>query len=290
MSEEEFKLEKKKKKKTINLDDDGPELDLKKKKKPKKTKDGEGDAEAKKEKKEKKKKEKDGEGTPKSERKKKGGGPGDLDLTDKKKKNKKDEKKKKERVEKEKMTDRADQMGGATENAADFDYESLLDRVCLEMQSRGLGKGDKEQQRYTVPPPKMGRIGAKRTVYENFGETCNYFDRELVHVRTYILNELGANGNLTEKGGLVMKGRFSSAQMEKILRPYIKEYILCKTCKSPKTKLSKTDRLTFMECQDCSSKSTVIVCKAGFSAVIGRRKKIKEQQGGQSLLDAQTKK
>ena len=74
--------------------------------------------------------------------------------------------------------------------------------------------------------------------------------------------------------------------MEKILRPYIKEYILCKTCNRANTKLVKQDRLTFLECIDCSSRSTVQVTKRGFEAITGKRKKIKEQQGGSATLNA----
>ena len=129
-------------------------------------------------------------------------------------------------------------------------------------------------------------MGTKKTVYENFGQTCADLNRDPKHVLNYILVEIGTTGNITDKGGFVIRGKFTSAQMEKILKPYIKEYVLCKTCKRANTTLSKTDRLTFMDCQDCSSRTTVAVTKKGFEALTGKRKKIKLQQGGDAKLAA----
>lgn len=208
-----------------------------------------------------------------------------LDLTEKKRPKKKPTKAK-VKTANQKVEGRENQMAGDVEDKADFGYESLLDRVFKSMAQRGIGKGDKETQRYVVKPPKMSRMGTKRTVYENFGETCADLSRDQKHVMNYILAELGATGNITEKGTLIIRGKFTSGMMEKILKPYIKEYVLCKTCKRPNTVLTKTDRLTFMECQDCSSKTTVTVTKKGFEALTGKRKRIKMQQGGAATLAA----
>lgn len=54
------------------------------------------------------------------------------------------------------------------------------------------------------------------------------------------------------------------------------EYVTCKTCKSPNTELSKGEnRLYFVQCNSCGSRRTVTAIKTGFSAQIGKRKKMR---------------
>lgn len=49
----------------------------------------------------------------------------------------------------------------------------------------------------------------------------------------------------------------------------------CKTCKSPDTELSKGEnRLYFLTCNSCGSRRSVTAIKTGFSAQIGKRKKM----------------
>lgn len=168
----------------------------------------------------------------------------------------------------------------AEEDKVNFDYETLCDRVFTKMRSHGIGKDVKEAKRFTVPPPKMVRMGTKRTVYQNFGVTCaEHFGRDHKHVMSYILNELGATGNLDVNKALIIKGKFKPSQMENILRAYIKEYIICKTCKGNNTYLQKHDRLMFIICHDCSSRSTVIQNKVGYTAITGKRRKLREKEG-----------
>ena len=314
MSDTELKLEKKKKskkpKKTLDLDDPSPtpdqvaddvaNLDLgekkkkKKKKAEKETADGDDSPRLeKKEKKSKKKEKREGsaEKNNDGEEDDEDGAAPTLDLTKSKKEAKKEKKDKKEKKGKKKreatvmVEGRENQMLGKVESAADYGIENLLDRVFKIMARQGVGRqGSGEARGCNITPPIMKRQGTKKVSYENFMEHANFLKRDSKPFMTYILNEMGTTGNPTDKGGLLIRGKFSASQMEKILRGYIKEYVLCKTCKTPDTTLTKIDRLTYMDCEKCSSRSTVQQTKQGFTALTGKRKKIKEQQGGAALL------
>ena len=314
MSDTELKLEKKKKskkpKKTLDLDDPSPtpdqvaddvaNLDLGEKKKKKKKKaekeTADGDDSPRLEKKEKKsKKKREGSAEKNNDGEEGDGAAPTLDLTKSKKEAKKEKKDKKDKKEKKKkeatvmVEGRENQMLGKVESAADYGFENLLDRVFKIMARQGVGRqGSGEARGFKITPPIMKRQGTKKVSYENFMEHANFLKRDSKPFMTYILNEMGTTGNPTDKGGLLIRGKFSASQMEKILRGYIKEYVLCKTCKTPDTTLTKIDRLTYMDCEKCSSRSTVQQTKQGFTALTGKRKKIKEQQGGAALL-AQTK-
>ncbi|KAK4072347.1 hypothetical protein Trihar35433_4411 [Trichoderma harzianum] len=53
------------------------------------------------------------------------------------------------------------------------------------------------------------------------------------------------------------------------------EYVTCKTCRSPDTELNKGEnRLYFITCNNCASRRSVTAIKTGFSAQIGKRKKM----------------
>jgi len=264
------KEKKEKKEKSPALDDAGGELelDLKKKKKKKKTEDKKeedvvGDLDLTKKK---KKKTKD-----KSEKSEKSEDIVDLDLTGKSKK-KKDKNKV---VATERKMEELDEA-----NMATYGYDTLLDRVFDLMEENSVGKGAKGfGKRIVCPPPQMVRIGTKKSGYQNFGITCQSLNRQAKHVMQYILAETGTSGNLDQKEQMILRGRFKPSHMENVLREYIKEYVQCATCKSANTVLEKLDRLTFMNCNDCSSRRTVMAMTAGFQALVGKRKKQREKGG-----------
>lgn len=130
-----------------------------------------------KKKKEDKKKDSDDEedaDSPKTEKKKKSkktkasADAPDLVLGEKKAKSKK-------KAKTAKAVGRDNEMKDSAEDPASFEYSGMLDRIFGQMKVRGLGKGDKEIHKFIVPPPKMSRMGTKRSVYENFRDTCDYW-------------------------------------------------------------------------------------------------------------------
>lgn len=225
---------------------------------------------------------------------------GDLDLGKKKKKTKKDKsekseisenvedldlsgkkptKKKKVKTEAKNATERKmEELDEA--NMANYGYTDLLERVFDFMEEQQAGKGAKGfGKRIICPPPSMVRIGTKKSGYQNFGATAECLNRQPKHVMQYILAETGTSGNLDQKNQMILRGRFKPSHMENVLREYIKEYVQCATCKSANTVLEKLDRLTFMNCNDCSSRRTVLAMTTGFQALVGKRKKQREKGG-----------
>ncbi|KAF5785360.1 putative translation initiation factor IF2/IF5 [Helianthus annuus] len=73
--------------------------------------------------------------------------------------------------------------------------------------------------------------------------------RQLDHVMTFLLAEMGTSGSLDGQQRLVVKGRFAPKNFEGILKKYTNEYIICNGCRSPDTILSKENRLFFLRCE-----------------------------------------
>lgn len=60
---------------------------------------------------------------------------------------------------------------------------------------------------------------------------------------------------------------------------HLGEYVTCHTCKSPDTILSRENRLFFMTCETCGARQSVASVQKGFSALTGKRSRIRAAAG-----------
>jgi len=153
----------------------------------------------------------------------------------------------------------------------EYTYDDLLTRVFNIIREKNPNVNDGEKIKLTLKPPQVARIGTKRTSFSNFGEICKSLKRQEKHLHQYLLAELGTNGSIDANNALIIKGRFQQKQIESVLRSYIKEYVICKTCRSPDTLLQKEERLSVLLCNNCRSRYFVTGIKTGFQAQVGKR-------------------
>lgn len=156
----------------------------------------------------------------------------------------------------------------------EYEYQFLVDRIFNLMQENNPGRSLTEDSKFKIPPPILGKDGTRITVWTNFADICDKMNRKYDHVRDYALAEMGTTGSLDAEKRFNIKGRFQPKQIQTVLRHYIDEYVICRTCKSPKTAMDreKQQRVNFIQCQQCGSRRTVATIKAGFHAQIGKRK------------------
>jgi translation initiation factor 2 subunit 2 len=180
-------------------------------------------------------------------------------------------------------------------------YSLLLNRFFTLLNQYNpdiLSSGSKS---YKIPPPQCLREGNKKTIFANIAEICKRMKRSDEHVTQFLFAELGTSGSVDGSKRLVIKGRFQQKQIENVLRRYIGtlhspplqspfttppdfanqvwcspvEYVTCKTCRSPDTELNKGEnRLYFVTCNSCGSRRSVTAIKSGFTAQIGKRKRM----------------
>ncbi|KIS70017.1 putative translation initiation factor eIF2 beta subunit (isoform A) [Mycosarcoma maydis] len=160
----------------------------------------------------------------------------------------------------------------------DYTYQELLGRVfkTLRAQNPALS-GDKKK--FTMVPPQVARDGSKKTVFANVVDICKRMHRQPEHVIQFLFAELGTIGSVDGSQRLVIRGRFQPKQIENVLRRYITEYVICKTCKRPETKLTKENRIFFVTCEKCGSQRSVSAIKSGFQAQTGKRSKTRAAAG-----------
>ena len=180
-------------------------------------------------------------------------------------------------------TDTADQKGDLDagtgiwqhDASAPISYSLLLHRffkLVNEFNPDILEGGNRS---YKIPPPQCLREGNKKTIFVNIAEISKRMKRSDEHVTQYLFAELGTSGSVDGSKRLVIKGRFQQKQIENVIRRYVVEYVTCKTCKKGDTELSKGEnRLYFVTCNSCGSRRSVTAIKSGFTAQVGKRRRM----------------
>ena len=74
-------------------------------------------------------------------------------------------------------------------------------------------------KRYTIAPPSIHRDGNKKTVFANIADICKRMHRQPEHTIQFMFAELGTTGSIDGSGRLVIRGKFSQAQIENVAGP-----------------------------------------------------------------------
>ena len=163
----------------------------------------------------------------------------------------------------------------AHDSTTPISYNLLLDRFFKLVNEHNPDILSSATKSYKIPPPQCLREGNKKTIFANIPEISARMKREQDHVTQFLFAELGTSGSVDGSKRLVIKGRFQQKQIENVLRRYIIEYVTCKTCRSPDTKLEKGEnRLSFVTCNSCGSRRSVQAIRSGFTAQVGKRKRM----------------
>jgi len=148
----------------------------------------------------------------------------------------------------------------------DYNYTELLDRVFTLLREKNPALS--VRKRHSMPPPTILRVGTKRVMWANFSTTCSLLHRQLEHLQSFVLAEMGTDGSIDGNQRLVIKGRYTPKQVENLLKKYIVEYVTCSMCRNPDTTLTRDSvtRLYFIQCDTCGSRRSVAPIKSGYHA------------------------
>ncbi|CAI4223156.1 unnamed protein product [Auanema sp. JU1783] len=158
----------------------------------------------------------------------------------------------------------------ATRPWPDYTYDEMLTLVFNIMREKNPELSG-EKKKFAMKPPEIARAGSKKTAFSNFAEICRLMKRLDKHVLQFLMAEMGTTGSIDGNNCLIVKGRFQQKHFESVLRKYIKEYVMCHTCRSCETSLTRDTRLFFLQCQTCGSRCSVTAIKTGFTAMVGKR-------------------
>ena len=88
--------------------------------------------------------------------------------------------------------------------------------------------------RYRRPLIAVERGKANTTIISNSEKISESIDRPLTEIKKYLSKSLGSSASLKDNK-IILKGSFTSSQLEDVLELYIEENIVCQECGNPET-------------------------------------------------------
>jgi translation initiation factor 2 subunit 2 len=131
----------------------------------------------------------------------------------------------------------------------EYDIDFLLNRA---FESFSIDKG-----KIKLVMPIFEKKDRKSYIH-NFQDVCKSINRPPDKIRTYLGKELNMDTSIKEDGSLKIDGMPKTVGViEKFIKEYVINYIMCKSCKSCKTSVQKVDRIRFLVCDACKSKRAI---------------------------------
>ena len=131
-----------------------------------------------------------------------------------------------------------------------MDYEKLLDRAL-----ESIPKTATSDTRFQIPEVEI-TVAGSQTVVKNIRAIASALNRDVNHLAKFLLRELAAAGSLQENQ-LVVQGKFSHGVIQDRVNRYVQEYVICRECGKPDTRLEKIERIPVLRCEACGARNPV---------------------------------
>ena len=131
-----------------------------------------------------------------------------------------------------------------------MDYKKLLEKA-----RKQLPESISTKERFEIPKVR-GHIQGNKTIISNFGNIANVLGRDVNHILKYILKELATPGEIKQKA-VIIGSKISASRINQKIQQYAEEFVLCKECGKPDTKLMKEGNFSFIQCTACGARHPV---------------------------------
>lgn len=131
-----------------------------------------------------------------------------------------------------------------------MEYDEMLDRAKAQLPDEGEGI-----ERFSVPKVK-GHIQGNQTIINNWFEIAKTLDRKPEHILKFVQRELATPGEII-KQSVVFGSKLNAVKINEKIIQYTDEFVFCKSCGKPETKLSKEAGAVIMTCQACGARNSV---------------------------------
>ncbi len=129
------------------------------------------------------------------------------------------------------------------------DYDKLLDEA-----KEKLPKVEKQSERFQIPRVK-GHLQGAKTVISNFSQIINALNRPEKHVLKYLTKELATPAEVV-KQLVIFNAKLSANKINEKIESYANEFVICRECGKPDSKLSKNGDIYYFKCQACGARYT----------------------------------
>jgi translation initiation factor 2 subunit 2 len=112
-----------------------------------------------------------------------------------------------------------------------------------------------ETSRFVIPNVK-GHLEGAKTIVNNWTQIADALRRKPEHLLKYVQKELATPGEIV-RSSVVFGTKLGAGKINEKITQYAEEFVLCKTCGKPDTKLTKEGTVYFIQCQACGAKNSV---------------------------------
>lgn len=130
------------------------------------------------------------------------------------------------------------------------DYETLLTKAREKLPVFAA-----EKSRFEVPNAR-GHIQGAKTIITNFVQIAQAMQRDPHQVLKYVLKGLAIPGEI-KPVGLVLGAKIPASRINEKIQQYTQEFVFCRECHKPETKLEKEGMIFFMKCQACGARYSI---------------------------------
>lgn len=131
-----------------------------------------------------------------------------------------------------------------------MDYESMLNKGFEEL-PEDTNKGE----RFTIPKVK-GHLQGNKTIISNFGQIATTLRRPTEILVKYVEKQLATKG-VVENTFVIFNTKLPASKINERIQQFTDQFVICKECGKPDTKLSKDTGFYFVRCSACGAKYSV---------------------------------
>lgn len=103
----------------------------------------------------------------------------------------------------------------------------------------------------------------RKTFWYNYGKNCSQINRTLEQLKKFIEKEMAVETSINDKHNLILRGKYNFAMIANAYKKYIKNYVICSTCKSMQTEIFRntSNRLDYLKCLNPKCNTCKVVIK-----------------------------
>jgi translation initiation factor 2 subunit 2 len=128
-------------------------------------------------------------------------------------------------------------------------YEELLTRA-----KEVLPDIEENAERFQIPKVK-GHIQGVKTVISNMNQIADTLGRPIKHLLKFLTREMASTAEQV-KTLVIFGSKVSAAKINEKIEDYANEFVICKECSKPDTKLTKEGDIYYFKCQACGARYT----------------------------------
>lgn len=129
-------------------------------------------------------------------------------------------------------------------------YDELLQRA-IEKIPKQAGTGE----RFEMPVADIS-IQGNQTIFKNFSEIAQKLRREPKHLLKFLSKELATPASF-DGSRAIFDSKLQQKSVQTKLESYVKEFVICKSCGRPDTRLIKENRIDLAKCEACGARNPV---------------------------------